>query len=72
MSKTFRVIHKKEDKKPITVVLYQPPYENQNILNKTGWKEKDVTITEVHSGYDLDPQRDHSLMDSEINMGDDE
>ena len=45
--KSFRVIHNREDKKPIIVTLYQPPYENENILNKTGWKEKDVTITEI-------------------------
>ena len=48
--KTFRVIHKREDKKPILVTLYQPPYEDENILNKTGWNVKDVTITEVPQG----------------------
>ena len=31
----------------LKVTLYNPPYENKNILYKTGWKEKDVTITEV-------------------------
>ena len=31
----------------IFVNIHQPPYENENILYKTGWKEKDVTITEV-------------------------
>ena len=45
--KKFRVEHKDWLKPPITVVLYQPPYEDENILNKTGWKVKDVTITEV-------------------------
>ena len=45
--KQFRVVHKSWDKPPITVILYQAPYENENILNKTGWKEKDVTITEI-------------------------
>ena len=43
----FRVEHKGFDKPPITVTLHQPPYENKNILHKTGWKEEDVTITEV-------------------------
>ena len=28
----------------VRVTLFQPPYENDNILHKTGWKEKDVTI----------------------------
>ena len=45
--KKFRVEHKDYDKPPITVRLYQAPYEAENILNKTGWKVKDVTITET-------------------------
>ena len=45
--KKFRVEHSDWTKPPITVVLYQPPYEDENVLNKTGWKLKDVTITEV-------------------------
>ena len=45
--KTFRVEHKDWDIPPIRVVLYQPPYEDENVLNKTGWKVKDVTITEL-------------------------
>ena len=31
----------------ITVTMHQPPYENENVLYKTGWDEKDVTITEI-------------------------
>lgn len=31
----------------VRVTLFQPPYENDNILNKTGWKEKDCEIEEV-------------------------
>ena len=45
--KTFLVEHKSLDKPPIRVTLYQPPYEDENVLNKTGWKVKDVTITET-------------------------
>ena len=45
--KSFLVEHKDWYKPPIRVVLYQPPYEDENVLNKTGWKVKDVTITEV-------------------------
>ena len=44
--KTFR----KENKHTyeiIRVTLYQPPYEDENILNKTGWQVKDVKITEI-------------------------
>ena len=45
--KTFLVEHKDWDIQSIIVTLYQPPYEDENILNKTGWKVKDVTITET-------------------------
>ena len=31
----------------IHVTLHNPPYEDENILYKTGWKPKDVTITDV-------------------------
>ena len=44
--KIFKVEHKDWDKPPIRVILYQPPYEDENILNKTGWNVKDVTIIE--------------------------
>ena len=45
--KRFRVEHKNYEKPPIIVTLHQPPYENENILYKTKWKEKDVTITDI-------------------------
>ena len=45
--KIFKVEHKSFEKPPIRVTLYQPPYEDKNILNKTGWDIKDVTITEI-------------------------
>ena len=45
--KTFLVEHKDYSKPPIRVLLYQPPYEDENILNKTGWEVKDVKITEI-------------------------
>ena len=45
--KKFRVEHKDWDIPPIKVTLYQPPYEDENILNKTGWNIKDVKITEL-------------------------
>ena len=31
------------------VTLHNPPFENENILYKTGLKEKDVTITDITS-----------------------
>ena len=45
--KTFLVEHKSFDKPAIRVTLWQPPYEDENILNKTGWDIKDVTIKEI-------------------------
>ena len=37
--------HRKEQ--TIKVILHKPPYENENILHKTSWKEEDVTITDI-------------------------
>ena len=45
--RTFLVEHKSFDKPPIRVTLYEAPYEDENILNKTGWKVEDVTITDI-------------------------
>ena len=44
--KKFRVENKYKNE-TITVLLYQAPYEDENILNKTSWKQKDVIITEI-------------------------
>jgi len=44
--KRFRV-ENKYTYQMVTITLHQPPYEDENILNKTGWKPKDVTIKEV-------------------------
>ena len=44
--KRFKVKnHRKEQ--TIFVLLHQAPYEDENILNKTGWQAKDVTITDI-------------------------
>ena len=54
--KAFRVVNKsipfmdnfgERKYNEIIVTLYQPPYEDENVLNKTGWKQKDVTITDI-------------------------
>ena len=45
--KRFKVEHKSWEKPIIRVTLHNPPYENENILHKTGWNEKDVTITDI-------------------------
>ena len=43
----FKVEHKNYEKPIIFVTLNQPPYEDENIINKTGSKAKDVKITEI-------------------------
>ena len=45
--KRFKVEHKDYDQ-PITyITLFNPPYEDEDVLSRTKWKVKDVTITEV-------------------------
>ena len=44
--KRFKVEHKNTFQ-ILTITLNQPPYEDENILNKTGWKSKDVTIKDI-------------------------
>jgi hypothetical protein len=51
--KRFRVENTRK-LETIYVNLNQPPYENENVLNKTGWKVKDCLITEVFLGYESD------------------
>ena len=48
--KRFRV--EKQDGTTIVVTLWKPPYENENILYKTKWNEKDVTITEIKTKFE--------------------
>ena len=45
--KRFKVEHNDYDIPVTYITLFHPPYETENILHKTGLKEKDVTITEV-------------------------
>ena len=50
--KRFKVEHIDwVDNPDIYVTLFQPPYENENILHKTSWKEKDVIITEMKVSF---------------------
>ena len=49
----------------IKVTLHNPPYENENILHRTNWKEKDCIITEVYNGWDGD-MNNPSLIDKDI------
>ena len=62
--KRFRVEHKNYEKPPIIVTLHQPPYENENILYKTGYKEKDCIISELTTNNTLDLS-DYKSIDNE-------
>ena len=45
--KRFKVEHNDLDK-PITyITLFNPPYENEDVISRTKWKLKDVIITEI-------------------------
>ena len=48
----------------IKVRLTNPPYENENILYKTGWKEKDVKITTLSESSSIDLS-DYDSIDNE-------
>ena len=61
--KRFKVINNRKEQ-TIFVTLNQPPYENENILHKTGWKEKDVVIKEIHS--ESADQISYSMIDSDF------
>ena len=50
-TKKFRVEHKDWEKKDLIITLHQPPYEDSNILAHTGWKTRDVTITEIKGDW---------------------
>ena len=53
-TKKFRVEHNDWEKKDLVITLFQPPYEDSNILAHTGWRAKDVTITEIKGDWDGD------------------
>ena len=58
--KTF-IVENTRKGQTIKVTLHNPPYENENILYKTKWKENDCIINEVKIEVDLDdyPSLDH-------------
>ena len=45
--KRFKVEHNDLEKPVTYITLYNPPYEDENILSGIKWKEKDVTITDI-------------------------
>ena len=47
MSKRFKVEHNNAEFGVLYITLYHPPYEDENVVEKIKWKQKDVTITEI-------------------------
>ena len=45
--KRFKVEHDDMEMGVLYITLHNPPYEDENILSKIKWEQKDVTITEV-------------------------
>ena len=50
MSKRFKVEHDDMEIGVLYITLHNPPYEDENILSKIKWEQKDVTIKEVYQG----------------------
>ena len=48
----------------LKVVLHSPPYENENILYKTGYKAKDCIITDLSADNSID-LNDFNSIDNE-------
>tara|TARA_Y100000593_G_scaffold21114_1_gene42431 strand:+ start:1075 stop:1332 length:258 start_codon:yes stop_codon:yes gene_type:complete len=48
----------------IYVTVHNPPYENEHVLYKTGYKEKDVKITELSNSNTIDLS-DYKSIDNE-------
>ena len=48
MSKRFKVEHNDWfDNPTMYITLYNPPYTKKEVISRTKWKLKDVTITEI-------------------------
>ena len=45
--KRFKVEHNDYNIPTTYITLFNPPYEDENVISRTKWKLKDVKITEV-------------------------
>ena len=45
--KRFRVEDRTFEKPDMIITLYNPPYEDKDVISRTKWKVKDCTITEI-------------------------
>ena len=47
MSKRFRVEHNDMSIPTAYITLFNPPYEDEDVISRTKWKLQDCTITEI-------------------------
>ena len=54
VNNTINVIDKLGIKKTdeMIVTVYNPPYEDEDVLSRTKWKVKDCTITEIKLNFE--------------------
>ena len=45
--KRYKAEHNDMEMGVLYITLHNPPYEDENILSKIKWEQKDVVITEV-------------------------
>ncbi len=45
--KRFKVEHNDWETPTMYITLYNPPYEDADVISRTKWKLKDCTITDV-------------------------
>ena len=45
--KRFKIEHNDFDVPVTYITLFQPPYEDEDVISRTKWKLKDVKITEI-------------------------
>jgi len=62
--KTFLIENKRKGT-TLKVTLQEPPFENENVLYKTGYKEKDCIITELSTNNTIE-LNDYDSIDNEF------
>ena len=48
----FKVEHKDIEKPTMYITLFNPPYENEDVISKTKWKLNECIITDVTPTYE--------------------
>ncbi len=49
--KRFRVEHNDYEKPDMIITVYNPPYEDEDVISRTKWKLTDCTITELKTNF---------------------